>query len=203
MIKHTLKIVLRRLLMKKRQIFILLTTLFCLSSLKSFAEDIPYGIVNFENCVTESKYGKQEQDSFEKVREQMTTLMTDIEKQLNEIATKFQDPEFVDSLSPEAEQEMKARFQSLSEELNRYQNQYMQVMQQANMKIMQTMNNHISKASETIAKKRKIPMVVREEACFFYTPSFDITTSIIEEMDKAYTKESKTADTPVVDQAKK
>ena len=52
--------------MKKRQIFILLTTLFCLSSLNSFAaEEIPYGIVNFGNCVTESKYGKQEQESFE------------------------------------------------------------------------------------------------------------------------------------------
>ena len=188
--------------MKKRQIFILLTTLFCLSSLKSFAEDIPYGIVNFGNCVTESKYGKQEQESFEKLREQMTSLMTDIEKQLNELATKFQDPEFVDSLSPEAEQEMKSRFQSLNEELNRYQNQYMQVMQQANMKLMQTMNNYVSKASETIAKKRKLPMVVREEACFFYNPSFDITSSIIEEMDKSYNKESK-AEAPAIDQAKK
>ncbi len=189
--------------MKKRQVFILLTTLFCLSSLKSFAEEIPYGIVNFTNCVTESMYGKQEQDSFEKLREQMTSLMSDIEKQLNEIATKFNDPEFVDSLSPEAEQEMKARFQTLNEELNRYQNQYMQVMQQANMKLMQTMNNHVSKASEIIAKKRKLPMVVREEACFFYNPSFDITKSIIDEMDKSFEKESNSQTQAVVDQAKK
>ncbi len=188
--------------MKKRQVFILLTTLFCLSSIKSYAEEIPYGIVNFNNCVTESHYGKQEQESFEKLREQMTSLMSDIEKQLNEIATKFNDPEFVDSLSPEAEQEMKARFQTLNEELNRYQNQYMQVMQQANMKLMQTMNNHVSKASEIIAKKRKLPMVVREEACFFYNPSFDITPSIIDEMDKSFSKESK-AQAPAVDQTKK
>lgn len=181
--------------MNKRQIFILLTSLFCLSSLKSFAtEEIPYGIINFESCVTESKYGRQEQESFEKIREQMTSMMTDIEKQLNEIATKFNDPEFVDSLSPEAEQEMKARFQTLSEELNRYQNQYMQVMQKANMKLMQTMNNHVSKASEVIAKQRKLPMVVREEACFFYNPSFDITNSIISEMDKSYDKEHKVED---------
>ncbi|MDJ0651765.1 MAG: OmpH family outer membrane protein [Simkaniaceae bacterium] len=189
--------------MKKRQIFILFTTLLCLSSFKSFTDEVPYGIVNFGNCVTDSKYGKHEQERFENQREQMTTLMADIEKQLNDIAIKFQDPEFIDSLSPEAEQEMKARFQSLKEELNRSQNQYMQVMQQANMKLMQTMNNHISKASETIAKRKKIPMVVREEACFFYNPSFDITVSIIEEMDKSYTKESKIAETPVVDQVKK
>jgi outer membrane protein len=167
--------------------------------MKSFAaEEIPYGIVNFGNCLTESKYGKQEQESFEKVREQMISMMGDIEKQLNEIATKFNDPEFVDSLSPEGEQELKAKFQTLSEELNRYQNQYMQIMQQANMRLMQTMSNHISKASETIAKQRKLPMIVREEVCFFFNPSFDITSSIIKEMDKSYDKEHK-----VEDQAKK
>jgi len=193
--------------MKKRQIFILLTTLFCLSSLNSFAkelpygEEIPYGIVNFPTCVTESKYGKQEQDAFENVKSQMTTLMVDIEKQLNEIATKFNDAEFVDSLSPEAEQEMKARFQTLNEELNRYQNQYMQVMQQANMKLMQVINSYVSTASKTVAKRKKIPLVVREEACFFYNPSFDITTEVILEMDQHFDTTSKQA--AATDRAKK
>lgn len=186
--------------MKKWQMFTLLTTLFCLLSFKTFADEkIPYGIVNFPNCVTDSKYGKQEQESFEKLREQMVTLMTDIEKKLNDIATKFNDREFLDSLSPEGEQEMKSQFQTLSEEHNRYQNQYMQTMQQANMRLMQTMNNHVSKASEAIAKKKHLPMIVREEACFFYNPSFDITKSVIEEMDKSFEKENKIA---AADQAK-
>jgi len=34
-------------------------------------------------------------------------------------------------------------------------------------------------------------MVVREEACFFYNPSFDITKSIISEMDKSFDLENK------------
>lgn len=189
--------------MKKRKMFTLLMTLFCLSSLKGGAAEIPYGIVNFGSCITESQYGKQEQASFDKIREQMTILVTDVEKQLNEIATKFQDPEFIDSLSPEAEQEMKSRFQSLNEELNRSQNQYMQVMQQANMRLMQNMSGHVSKASEVVAKKKKLPMVVREEVCFFFDPSFDVTPSVIEEMDKDYSKESKTNATSVPSQEKK
>ncbi len=176
--------------MKKRQIFTLLTYLFCLISIKSYAEAIPYGIVSFQSCVTESSYGLKEQESFEKLQTQMTTLMSDIEKQLSDIATKFNDPEFVDSLSPEAEQETKARFQTLSEELNRYQNQYMQVMQQANAQLMQTMNGHVQKASESVAKQKKLPMIVREEACFFYNPSFDITKSVIDEMNKSFEKEN-------------
>ena len=177
--------------MKKRHVLTLLTSLLCFTSIQGFAEQIPYGIVSFPNCLTESKYGKKEQETFDKLREQMTSLVTDIEKQLNDIATKFNDPEFVDSLSPEGEQEIKARFQTLSEEHQRYQNQFMQVMQQANMQLMQKMNGHVQKASEVIAKKKKLPMIVREEACFFYNPSFDITTSIISEMDKSYDLENK------------
>lgn len=187
--------------MKKRHMFTLLTSLFCLFSVASFAQDIPYGIVNFADCVTESKYGKQEQDAFENVKTQMTTLMTDIEKQRNEVAAKFQDPEFIDSLSPEAEQELKARFQTLHEELGHYQNQYMQVMQQANMKLMQVMNNHVATASQAIAKRKKIPMVVREEACFFYDPSFDVTPEVIKEMDKSFDKNNQK--TAQAEQAKK
>lgn len=175
--------------MKKRQFFIAAALLFCLSSAKSFAEEkIPYGIVNFPSCLQESKYGKEEQASFDKVRERMVALITDIEKQLNEIATKFSDPEFVDSLSPEAEQEIKANFQSLSEEHSRYQNQYMQVMQQEHMRVMQAMKGYVSTASDAVRKRKNISLVVPEEACFSYEPSYDITKAVIEEMDKNYDK---------------
>ena len=177
--------------MKKRCVLTLLTSLLCFTSVKSFAEQIPYGIVSFPSCVTESKYGKKEQEGFDKLREQMAALVTDTEKKLNDLATKYNDPEFMDSLSPEAEQEMHAQAQTLSEERNRYQNQFMQVMQQANMQLMQTMNGHVQKASEIIAKKKKLPMVVREDVCFFYNPSFDITKSIISEMDKSFDLENK------------
>ena len=176
--------------MKKPQVFLLILSLLCLSSFKSFAQDNPYGIVNFSLCIEESHHGKQEQEAFEKLKTQMTTLMGDIEKQLNEIAVKFQDADFVDSLSPEAEQEIKARYQTLGEELNRYQNQYVQLMQQANMKLMQTMNNHVAQASETVAKRKNLPMIVREDLCFHYNSELDITPQVIEEMNKNFEKES-------------
>lgn len=179
--------------MKKWQIPALFMTLFCLFPLKSIAKDSSYGIVNFSACMTESKYGQQEQKAFNKLREQMNSLITDIEKQLNEIATKFQDPDFVDRLSPEAEQEMKARFQSLNEELNHTQNQYLQIMQEKNMEVMRTMDHHVLNASEIVAKKRDLLLVLRKEACFFYKPSLDITSPVIEEMNKNYDKENHSA----------
>lgn len=157
------------------------------------ASDSPgsFGIVNFTTCITDSKIGKQEQASFESLKNQMSTLLQDTEKQLNEISAKFNDPEYLDGLSPEAEEELKTKFRSLNEELGRYQNQYYQVLNQANMRVIQTITGQINSAAERVAKDKKLAMVVNKEACFFYSPQLEITTSIITEMDKNFDKEAK------------
>lgn len=168
-----------------------------------------FGIVNFGTCVSDSKLGKQEQASFEALKKQMSSLLEDTEKQLNELSAKFNDPEYLDGLSPEAEEELKNKFRALNEELNRYQNQYYQVMNQANMRIMQTLSTNINSASEKIAKDKKLFMVVNKDACFYYTPALDVTNLVIAEMDRNFSaQESKRqaaavampAEEPVVEQ---
>lgn len=146
------------------------------------------GVVNFSSCMTESKVGQQEQASFEALKNQMTSLLEDTEKQINEIAAKFNDSEYMDGLSPEAEEEMKNKFRSLNEEMNRYQNQYYQVLNQANMKIVQAMGGNIQDAAQKVADNKKLTMVINKEACFFHTPTLDVTNLVIAEMDKAYEK---------------
>lgn len=106
------------------------------------------GIVNFASCMTESKLGKQEQASFESLKKQMSSLLEDSEKQINEITSKFNDPDYMDGLSPDAEEEMKNKFHLINEEMNRYQNQYYQVLNQANMKIIQNVGSKIQEASQ-------------------------------------------------------
>jgi len=181
--------------MKHRNLFLSLLTLLILAVLPTRMYAAGSGIVNFSTCISESKYGQQEQEAFDDVRNKITSIMTDLEGQLNDIATKLQDPEFIDSLSPEAEQEMKARFQSLSEELGRYQNQYYQVMNQANMKLIQMMSNHVAEASEAIAKKQKLNVILNKEACFYYDPKQDITTAVVSEMNKNFEKDAKSQQT--------
>lgn len=152
-----------------------------------YANDLKtVAVVNFANCMTESKLGKQEQASFESLKTQMASLLEDNEKQLNEIASKFSDSEYMDGLSPEAEEELKIKYQQLSEEMNRYQNQYYQVLQQANMKIVQALGANIQEASEKVAKNKKLTMVINKEACFFFTPTLDVTDAVVAEMDKSY-----------------
>jgi outer membrane protein len=147
--------------------------------------------VNFATCVSDSKLGKQEQASFENLKKQMSSLLEDTEKQLNDLAAKFNDPEYLDGLSPEAEEELKVKFRTLNEELGRYQNQYYQVMNQANGRIIQTLSTSINTASEKVAKDKKLNMVVNKDACFYYTPALDVTTSVIAEMDKNFAQDSK------------
>jgi outer membrane protein len=151
----------------------------------------PVGIVNFSTCIAESKLGKQEQASFESLKNQMSSLLQDTEKQLNEISTKFNDPEYLDGLSPEAEEELKTKFRTLNDELSRYQNQYYQVLNQANMRIIQTISGNINTAAEKVAKEKKLSMVMNKDACFFYAPQLEITSFVISEMDKGFDKEAK------------
>ncbi len=149
------------------------------------------GIVNFSSCMTESKLGKREQASFEALKKQMASLLEDTEKQLTEISAKFNDPEYMDGLSPEAEEELKNKARSLNEEMNRYQNQYYQVLNQANMKILQGVSATIQAASEKIAKDKQLSMVMNKEACFFYAPVLDVTSLVVNEMDKNFDIEMK------------
>jgi len=158
----------------------------CAGTLTAAEPKTSVGVVNFAHCMSESKLGKQEQASFESIKTQMTSLLEDTEKQINEIATKFNDPEYMDGLSPEAEEEMKNKFRALNEEMSRYQNQYYQVLNQANMKVIQTMGESIQKASEKVASNKKLTMVINKEACFFYTSALDVTDLVVTEMDRIY-----------------
>lgn len=165
--------------------FYLLATL---ASLQLFGAEPKVGIVNFVNCVTESKLGQQEQSSLEGMHKQFTSLLSDTEKKLKEISGKLQDKDYLDGLSPEAEQELKGEWAQLSEEMNRYNQQYYQFMQQGQNKIIQTVVGGINQAAEKLAATKGYSMIINKEACFFYDTKLDITSEIIEEMNKSFTQ---------------
>lgn len=174
-------------------------TLICAMATLAFAipghakEKQPYAVVNFATCISDSKYGKQEQENFEALKKQMHKAVEDLDKQLNETITKIQDADYIDSLSPEGEQELRVKYQNLNEELQRYQAQYYQALQQANMKLIQTLHGHINTASSKIATKENIDLVLNKETAFHFSPALDITAKVVTEMDKAFDVEKKQA----------
>ena len=149
------------------------------------------GVVNFASCLTESKVGRKEQENMESIRKQMSSLIEDTEKELKELTAKFDDTEYLDSLSPKAEEELKVKFQTLQEDLGRYQNQFYQVLQHANYQMMHKMSGTIAKAAEKIAKSNKLDYVINKEVCFYIRPDLDVTTSVITEMDNNFELDTK------------
>lgn len=157
----------------------------------AFADSGLTGVVNFTTCITDSKSGKKEQENMENIRNQMSNLIEDTEKELKELSAKFEDTEFLDSLSPKAEEEMKVKYQALQEDLGRYQNQYYQVLQHAQYQLIQKMSGNIAKAAEIVAKQKNLDYVINKEACFYIRPDRDETSAVILEMDKIFETQNK------------
>ncbi len=177
-----------------RKLFVSAVTILGLAATSAIAAETPViGVVNFAACVTDSKAGKKEQENMEAMRKQMSTMIENTEKEIREIATKFEDPEYLDSLSPKAEEELKTKFQSLQEDLNRYQNQFYQVLNHAQYQLVQKISSTISKAAEKIASQKHLDYVMNKEACFYIRPDLDVTSSVISEMDREFDLETRAA----------
>jgi outer membrane protein len=148
-------------------------------------------LINFKNCVEQSKIGKQEQASFEALKKQMEKVLEEKEKVLTDMNTKASDPDYLDSLSPEAETDLKRKFRALSQEIAQLQNQYYQALSQTNVKVLQKLNDIVVKASEKIAQQDKIDFILNEDSVFFYSPKLDITSKVVVLMDESFEKDNK------------
>lgn len=146
--------------------------------------------VNFKNCVEKSKMGKQEQSSFDALKKQMENVLTEKEKTLNEMASKFEDPDYLDSLSAEAETELKRKFRALNQELNQLQGQYYEALKQTNFKVIQQLTDTITKASSVIAHRENIDLVLNDESAFFANPTLDISSRVVVIMDEIFEQEA-------------
>lgn len=153
-------------------------------------------VVNFKSCVEKSKLGQQEQSNFDAMKKQMETVLLEKEKSLNEIASKFNDIDYLDSLSPEAETELKNKFRTLNQEFTQQQNQFYQALSQTNMQIVQKLADAIAKASSEVAKKNQIDLVLNEESSFYISPTLDISQQIVQALDDNFEKDGKETKKP-------
>jgi len=167
----------------------LVTTALC-SAAEKPSSNVKIAVVNFKTCVDQSKMGKQEQSSFEALKKQMELSLEEKEKTMTEISEKFNDPDYLDSLSPEAETELKRKFRGMNQELSQIQAQYYQTLQQTNFKIVQKLQEDVTKAATTIAEQEDYDVVLNEESVFFVNAKHDISAKVIQLMDQNFEKEA-------------
>lgn len=141
------------------------------------------GVINFKDCVERSKLGQQEQNSFEALKKQAELKLQEKEKNLRELAAKLEDSDYLDSLTPEAEADLKHKFRFLNQELAQHQQSLYQTLSQANFKIVQKLTEAVNEAASDVAGKNKLSLVINEDACFFYDKSLDVTDMIVEVLD--------------------
>lgn len=153
------------------------------------AKSAKIAVVNFKDCLENSNTGKQELKRFEDMKKEMEKTMEAKEKELNEMAPKFK-ADYLDTLTPEAEAELKEKFKVLSSEFSQQQNQFYQIMNQANYQIIGNLTQQIEKAAEKVAKDKGIDFVLNKEACFFASSSVDISKEVSQQVDKDAPKES-------------
>lgn len=150
-------------------------------------------LVNFKTCVEKSKMGQKEQAGFDAMKKQMETILEEKEKALTDVATKFNDIDYLDSLSPDAEAELKRQFRTLNQEFNQQQTQFYQTLSQTNMLVIQKLTEAVTKASEEVAKANKIDVMLNEESSFYSIASIDVSLLVIKKLDEMFEKDSKYA----------
>lgn len=153
------------------------------------------GVINTKKCLENSKLGKQEQANFEKMKQQMESVLQDKERMLEEVESKLNDDDYMDSVSDETASELKRKKRSIRQEGMQLQNQYMQTLQQTNLKIVQKMTEAISKASAQVAKEgingQPIDIILTDEATTYFSPIHDLTSRIVERMNVNFDAEQK------------
>lgn len=161
------------------------------SCVLSAADTQKIGLVNFKKAVEDSKFGKHEQETFDMMKKQMESIITEKEKSFTDISQKMGDDDYKDSLSQDAMEKLEKQYRSLGQELAQAQNQYYQALQQANYKILAEIAGAVSKASTKVAESKKLDIVMNDDNMFYHAPSLDITADVVTEMDQAYDQELK------------
>lgn len=158
-------------------------------------QSLRIGIVNTKKCLEESKLGKLEQANFEKMKQQMESVLQEKEKALEEIESKLNDDDYMDSISDDAASELKRKKRNIRNDGMQLQNQYMQSLQQANVKIIQKLTETIAKASAQVAKDasngQPIDVIFTDEACTFYSPHLDVSDRVVIKMNSIFDAEQK------------
>lgn len=151
------------------------------------------GVVNFKTCIEKSKVGIQSRESFDAMKKQMESIFAEKTSALKELAGKLKDSDYLDSLTPDAETEMRRKANALEREASQIQNEFIQTLQQANGEIIQKITETIKKASENVAGTMNLQVILSDESSFYYDKKLDISDAIIKEMDLLFEKELKEA----------
>lgn len=177
----------------------LLTAAFSVSHLFASEkhDNLKIGVVDFRACLEKSYVGQEEQLRIEAMRNEMVGSLETKEKALTEVMGKLKNPEYLDTISPQMEEQLQREYAQLSEEMQQLQNQAYQALNQAQMKMYQSVSEQVSKCAEYLAREHNLDMIVNQEGTFYFKRPLDMTPLVIQELNRHFQPE--TAQTAALD----
>lgn len=153
------------------------------------SEEHSLAVIDHNSCVQNSKYGKQEQANLDAVRKRFFNSITETQRKMQDAQASLEDAEYMDSISEKKQEELKKERDTLVQKLNRHQADGYQMMQNIQFQAVQKITRKIREAAADLAKESKVPYILNKEACFYCTPSADLTKPILEKMDENFDQE--------------
>lgn len=153
-----------------------------------------YKVVNTRDCFMNSKLGKQEQEAFENLKNQKTTLIEEVSKQLEEIVKKLSDPVILDSMNPETKQKLENDYARLSQDLKGMYEECQQILYQKEIQIAQKLQSNIDTALEEMNKEDAC-IILKSDACHYYPKELDITNAVVKKLDEKFDQIAQTQKT--------
>jgi len=150
-----------------------------------------YGFAKYEFCITNSLQGKKERETLEKQHGEISKILKDLETQIHETERKRTDLDYLDTLSPQAIDELTTLHSHQIEEFRMTQGKFSQVLQQLQQQSMSIIQEQIKQAAAKVAIENQLDAVLSAEATFFAREDLDVTTQVIKVMDENFIAESK------------
>ncbi len=144
------------------------------------------GVVQLKECAEASKLGKREQENFEKFKNKFQQELVKKQGELKDVQAKLEDSDYLDSLSPEAERDLKLKIRRLAQEFTQLQQYFYQSLQQAFMQSQQTITVGVAESARSVAEREGLDVVLNADSCFYLAEKYDVTANVIENMDEVY-----------------
>ncbi len=152
-----------------------------LSTQLAFGAD--FAFVDFGQFVQSSKIAQKEQQSLASLAKEFESRVNSLDGEIQRMVDQLKDPDYIDSLSQEAEMEQRHKLQMMGEERMRMAQQVQAQFQQAQQRTIQGLQGLVASAAAQLAEKEHYRAILTKDVAFFVASDLDCTAEIIELVD--------------------
>lgn len=156
-----------------------------------------FAFIDFGKLMQTSKLAQREQQSLAILAKELEGRVNALDSEIQKAVDQLKDPDYIDSLSQEAENEQRQRLQMLGEERMRTAQQVQAQFQQTQQRTVQSLQGLVAAAASQLASQKHYKAIFSKEVAFFVDADLDCTAEIVEMVDSTDAHpESKSGDLP-------